>query len=221
MPPDRGVRAGRKAASRARVLAAAARRLRAGGIAGTDVAGVMQAAGLSHGAFPVHFGSKSELVAEALHAAMDETRPRWIEQAPTDDWSARLQWLANRYLTRAHRDEPATGCALAALGGEAAIHPAQLAAAYTDELQRTVAALAGRSPHAVRQAGDLDDAERTDEALALLALCTGGLTLARAVNDEALSRRILRVSRMAAVRLAGGGLSPDSPDPDHSNPRGT
>lgn len=218
-PAIRGSRAERKAASRARVLAAAARQLRVGGIAGTDVAGVMQAAGLSHGAFPVHFASKAAMVAAAVHAAMAETRPRWLEQAPTDDWSHRLQWLAHRYLTRAHRDDPGTGCALAALGGEAAMHPVQLADAYTDELRRTIAALGATAPGG---APDTDETPaRTDEALALMALCVGGLTLARAVNDEALSRRILRVSRMAAARLAAGAPAAMSPDDNHSNSPGS
>ncbi len=203
--PGRVPRTVRKAASRARILAAAARQLRIGGLSGTDVAGVMQAAGLSHGALPVHFGSKADLVAQALRSAMAETRPRWIEQAPTDNWSERLQWLANRYLTRTHRDDPGAGCALAALGGETAMHKAQLGAAYAHELRLTAAAIAG---------GGTD--EQVDDALALVALCAGGLTLARAVEDEALSRRILRVCRAAAGRLAAGAACANSRDDHHS-----
>ena len=206
-PPatNRVPRTVRKAASRARILAAAARQLRIGGLSGTDVAGVMQAAGLSHGALPVHFGSKADLVAQALRSAMAETRPRWVEPAPTDSWSARLQWLANRYLTRTHRDDPGTGCALAALGGETAMHRPALGAAYTHELWLTAAAIAG---------GGTD--EQVDEALALVAICTGGLTLARAVEDEDLSRRILRVCRAAAGRLAAGPAGASSRDDHHS-----
>ena len=43
---------------------------------------------------------------------------------------------------------------------------------------------------------------RLDDAIALMAVCVGGIALARAVADPKLSSRILRVAREAAAKLA-------------------
>src|SRR3990167_9374098 len=52
-----------KAGSRSRILKAAAQQLRARGLHKVSVADVMSDAGLTHGAFYAHFGSKDALVA--------------------------------------------------------------------------------------------------------------------------------------------------------------
>ena len=58
--------------NRRRILEAAARLFRERGIDGTGVDAITEAAGLTHGAFYSHFGSKEEVVAEALRLALDE-----------------------------------------------------------------------------------------------------------------------------------------------------
>ena len=59
------------AANKARVLDAAARLLREKGFDGLGVANIMKEAGLTHGGFYNHFGSKEDLAVEALRAAFD------------------------------------------------------------------------------------------------------------------------------------------------------
>ena len=56
-----------KAKTRAKVLAEAAKTMRAEGVQGMGVAAVMAKAGLTHGAFYAHFGSKEDLIAEAIN----------------------------------------------------------------------------------------------------------------------------------------------------------
>ena len=64
MPPSPG----HSARVRAEIFQHAARLFRLRGYAGTNIDDVMQAAGLTRGAFYAHFASKDELFAAAIHA---------------------------------------------------------------------------------------------------------------------------------------------------------
>ena len=55
-----------------KILKDASRRIRAEGIAGAAVSSVMRDAGLTHGGFYKHFGSKDELLAASLSEAFQE-----------------------------------------------------------------------------------------------------------------------------------------------------
>ena len=57
------------AATRQRIVTAAAAAFRKSGIAGTGLSDLMAAAGLTHGGFYRHFDSKDQIVAEACTAA--------------------------------------------------------------------------------------------------------------------------------------------------------
>ena len=66
-------------------------------------------------------------------------------------------------------------------------------ATYERELRKSLAAICG---------SDDVDGERLDDAIALMTVCVGGMSLARAVADPKFSARILRVARVAAAKLA-------------------
>ncbi|MFC3231108.1 TetR/AcrR family transcriptional regulator [Marinibaculum pumilum] len=199
MPEPRTRRERLKAESLQRILDAGAARLRTEGLDGAGIGPVMQDAGLTHGAFYSHFGSKEELAVAAFQHAFAENRARWIGKGADRSWPARLARLARRYLTRGHRDDRAASCAFSALAADAARAPAPFRAAYADELRRSLNAICDRP----LDAPGLD--ARSDEAIAVLALCVGGLSLARAVPDEAFSARILAACRDGAGRLGGTG----------------
>ena len=79
------------AATRQRIIKAAAAAFRKNGIAGTGLSDLMAAAGLTHGGFYRHFDSKDQIVAEACTAAAEslvgrlaaaaskKSPQRWIE----------------------------------------------------------------------------------------------------------------------------------------------
>jgi TetR/AcrR family transcriptional repressor of nem operon len=219
-----GVRAERKRAARERIVTAAATRLREEGLSGAAVGDVMADAGLTHGAFYAHFPDKVALVAAAIEHALTEGRARWVadlEALTTAEAAARL---AERYLNERHRDDPGDGCTFAALGAEVPRAPRAVRARYETELRRSLAAVTaglardGRRttdgppvddpavPAGARDAIDHDVPPPSDDALAFLALCVGGLQIARAIDDEELSQRILRVCRAAATEL----VTPDA-----------
>ena len=101
------------AETRKRIVRAAAREFRERGIVATGLADLMKAAGLTHGGFYKHFASKDQLVAEATVVAMDSVLEKLAAQPTVNSAVA-------GYLSTRHRDKPASGCPLAALGGELA-----------------------------------------------------------------------------------------------------
>lgn len=186
-------RADLKQESLARILRAGARRMRSEGLDGAGIVPVMQDAGLTHGAFYSHFSSKDDLAVAAFVHALTEGRPRWTGTAGEASWGQRLKRLARRYLSRKHRDDLEESCAFVALGSDAARASEGFRAAYEAEFRKTLAAIG--EPFG-------NDTNHRDDAIALMALCVGGIALARAVSDEKFSNRILRVCQGAVATLA-------------------
>jgi TetR/AcrR family transcriptional repressor of nem operon len=196
-----------KEASLRRILTAGASRLRVEGLDGAAIAPVMNEAGLTHGAFYAHFNNKDELAAAAFRFALLDNRPRWTGQATKESWPSRLVRLGKRYLTMAHRDDLADSCALAALASDAARSAPGFKMVYEEELRKSLRAIC--IPH---DDGNLIDPERLDDAIAFMALCVGGISLARAVDDPVFAQHILEVCRQAVERMA----PPDNASPTHA-----
>ena len=185
-----GTRAQSKRESLDKILDAAARRIRQEGIDGAAIVPVMRDAGLTHGAFYSHFQNKDDLAGAAFSRAITTGRPHWIKPPRGESWRDRLSSLAKRYLTAAHRDDLATSCGFATLSSDAAHASEQFRASYERELRISLAAICA------------GDDERLDDAIALMAVCVGGMALSRAVADQKFSDRILRVARETAAKLA-------------------
>jgi TetR/AcrR family transcriptional repressor of nem operon len=185
-----GTREQSKQESLDKILDAAARRIREEGLDGAAIVPVMRDAGLTHGAFYSHFSSKDDLACVAFARAITTGRPHWIKPRHGESWRERLTGLAKRYLTAAHRDDLSTSCGFATLSSDAAHGSDEFRACYERELRGSLAAIC-----------DGDDS-RLDDAIALMAVCVGGMALARAVADPKFSSRILRVAREAAAKLA-------------------
>jgi TetR/AcrR family transcriptional repressor of nem operon len=171
-----------KARSHDRIVDIAAARVRESGTAAPGVAEIMKAAGLTHGGFYKHFGSRDDLIAEAVDRAFADNEHAIA--AVTEDADDALAAFVEWYLSGKHRDAPATGCGVAALGAEVARGDARVRAAYTEQVKRYLGLLE-------RLLGDADpDARR--QATVMLSTLVGALLLARAVDDPALSDEILR-----------------------------
>lgn len=172
------------AENRRRIVETAARLFRERGLDGVGVAELMKQAGLTHGGFYGHFQSKDELMAEACDAAIEQTGARWRKRLDRDP---SLDTLVSHYLTPRHRDHPGDGCVVAALANDAARHEGPVRASYTRSVRRLIGTVAdslrGTLPGA--------EARRRRKAMAICAGMVGGLILARAVDDDDLSRDIL------------------------------
>lgn len=182
----------RKERTRRRILDAAGRVFRRTGYAGSGVDAVMAEAGLTHGGFYAHFDSKEALFAETVARALGRTA-ELMGSGPDDrEGVAWLRAAVRRYLSRPHLRAVEEGCAMPALVSELGRAGEVPREAFEERLLELLADAEGKAP----PGPGLDPADRL---LATVALCVGGLSLARAVKDPALSDRILDACRKLAV----------------------
>src|SRR5215471_10539005 len=92
-----------------RIVDTAARLFREKGFDGVGVDEIMNGAGLTHGGFYGHFGSKEDLAAEAVARALESAAERQSRFKDLGD-------LVSDYLSDWHRADRANGCPVAALG---------------------------------------------------------------------------------------------------------
>jgi TetR/AcrR family transcriptional regulator, transcriptional repressor for nem operon len=186
-----------KAASHRKIVEVAAVKMREGGTDGPGVAEIMGAAGLTHGGFYKHFGSRDELVAEAVELAIEqgrEGRARAVEGA-ADPLAAFVDW----YLSPTHRDDAAGGCAVVALGADATRSGERVRAAYTGQVEHYIRDLEAALAERDGAAGE-DDPERRREAIAAVSAMVGALLMSRAVDDPELSEEILGAVRASVAK---------------------
>ncbi len=98
---------GHKAATRRHIIDVASKCMRRNGISAAGIAGIMDEAGLTKGAFSPHFESKDALVREALASALDDQQHRLDEDQRR---GLDLEGAIRRYLNRAHLEDPTGGC---------------------------------------------------------------------------------------------------------------
>jgi AcrR family transcriptional regulator len=184
---------GHKDETRQRILDVAARQFRERGVSAAGLAGIMADAGLTNGAFYVHFDSKEQLVRQVLDDALTRREQVWRNLG---DEEGGLAAVIGDYLSARHRDDPGRGCPTAAMVAEVAREPATTRSTFTDRVASIIARIAARMKGPSAQ-------QREADALAIYALMVGALQLARAVNDRKLSDKILESGTAAARRLAG------------------
>jgi TetR/AcrR family transcriptional repressor of nem operon len=172
------------AQNRERIIEVAARLFRERGFDGIGVAELMKFAGLTHGGFYGHFASKEDLMAQACARALEGSLDAMHKAAEGGGGNA-LSAVAAAYLSPAHRDRPGEGCALAALGAEAARHGSPVRGAFTQGVRSLVDMLTRLLPGKSKRA-------KRERALAIFASMVGALVLARAVDDAELSEEVLQ-----------------------------
>jgi TetR/AcrR family transcriptional repressor of nem operon len=182
---------GHKQQTSERIVRAAGRLFRKRGYAATGVDAVMKSADLTAGAFYSHFRSKEDLLAETLDNVFREgskDRPKELEDLKGHAW---IRAFASFYLSKEHRDATERGCPMAALAAEVARMGPKTRAVFEHHIRRVFDSVARQF--------DTGSPDR-ERAIATVALCLGGLSLARAVKDRGLSDEILRACRESATR---------------------
>ena len=184
-----------KQETHARILNAAGRLFRREGYGGLGIDGLTQAAGVTNGAFYGHFKSKSEAFRAAVLAGLDELRLgiNALKESAGKNW---LAAFVGFYLGPKRTCDLGQSCVLPSLSAEVVRADGETRAAYQAELRRIIDAVASGLP-------DGPIAEREDDAIALLALLSGGVTLARAAPDAAFSERIAQAVRRRALAMTG------------------
>src|SRR5260221_2288950 len=96
-------------ATRERILESASSAIRGRGVAGVGVKDVMDAAGLTHGGFYAHFGSKEELLADAFAFACNPSASVPDKGADPAPPAQKLLAVAPGYLSASHARHPERG----------------------------------------------------------------------------------------------------------------
>ena len=119
------------AAKHERIVKEASRLFRERGFENVSVGEVMKAAGLTHGAFYAHFGSKEELQAAAVAYGQEVSLDRLRRSKKKKGKGS----FTDAYLSQWHRDNPGDGCTMAALAQEVARSTPELKAAFEQNLR--------------------------------------------------------------------------------------
>lgn len=183
------------AENRETVINVASRLFRERGFDGIGLKGLMEGAGLTQGAFYKQFTSKEDLAARASKRALESASRRWSAAAaenPEDPLAAVIAF----YLSTDHRDEKMDGCPVVALGSDAARQSSDVKASFETGITEYLKMIG-------RWLGEVDGAEPSGKAMAILSTMVGAVVLSRAVNDERLSKQLLQ----AAAKGVLTGLS--------------
>jgi len=183
---------GQKEAGRARILQSAGRMFRSHGFGGCGVDGLAKGADVTSGAFYAHFKSKADAFREAVVVGLADLR-RGVEQTREQLGDRWLNGFIDFYLGDRRTCDLAESCAAQSLSSEVARASDDTRLAYETELQTVIEAMAAGLTGKPKA--------RREEAIALLALLVGGVTLARAVQAPATSDAIAAAVRKAALTL--------------------
>jgi TetR/AcrR family transcriptional repressor of nem operon len=171
-----------KEEARGKILHAVGRGFRTQGYAGIGVDGLAKEAGVTSGAFYGHFSSKADAFQAAAVAGLVELRQA-IEALRAKEGSGWLAKFAAFYMSTKRTCELSDSCALQSLTPEVARAGSETQSAYKAEMLRVIDAIAEGLTN-----GPL--AARRKTAWALVSILSGGVTLARAVDDSAVGTLI-------------------------------
>jgi len=181
-----------KQKTRASILTAAGQLFRKEGYGGSGIDGLTRAAGVTNGAFYGHFRSKSEAFRAAVASGLEDLRLA-VGQLKADGGPSWLKNFVDIYLGAKRTCDLGESCALPSLSPDVIRADVDTRATYEAELKRLIAEVADGLAGA--------ETQRSDDAIALLALLTGGVTLARAVPDKAFGERIAAIVKQRALEM--------------------
>ena len=179
---------GHKAEIHQKIVKDGSQRVRAEGLKGVAVAGVMRDTGLTHGGFYKHFESKDELLMESLKESFRyiiDTLVRAAEHSPPGEaWKA----IVKTYLRSEMCDHPERGCPLAALAPELArvdkrMKP-QIVAELVNYKSRMLPFMPGRRT-----------ADKERAFFAIFSTMIGAVEIARMLPDPATREKVLGSTR--------------------------
>ncbi len=137
-----------KARNRQNIVEAAGRMFRAQGIDAVGIADLMKEAGLTHGGFYNHFGSKDDLAAEVCNASFAASLGVLRQAVEEGDAPAGppLRRVVEDYLSAEHRDALDGGCPSASLVVDAGRQSEAVQREYAAGVEGYLAGFGGSSP---------------------------------------------------------------------------
>jgi AcrR family transcriptional regulator len=181
--------------TREKILESARRLFNRNGYSGVSIDEIMIDAGLTHGGFYRHFNGKDELYAAAVRQFLCKKAPApWQKQRERSAVTKPdAQRVVDAYFSQQHFDDHDGCCPLLGTASDVERRGEIVKAAYQEVVEQLVKVfedhLKGPRPH--------------ERALALVALCVGGMVLARNVCDSDLADNFRRSVHAEVLRTAG------------------
>jgi TetR/AcrR family transcriptional regulator, transcriptional repressor for nem operon len=179
--------------TREKILESARRLFNRNGYSGVSIEEIMSEAGLTHGGFYRHFSGKDELYAAAVRQFLCKKTPAAWQKRRQPTAKSHAQRIVDAYLSREHFVDHDGCCPLLGTAANVDRRGEMVKAAYQEVVEQLVKVfegnLKGPRPH--------------ERALALVALCVGGMVLARNVCDSHLANELRRSAHAEVLRTAG------------------
>ncbi len=189
--------AGHRQQVRQRIVEGARRLFNQHGFESVSVDAIMAQAGLTRGGFYSYFESKSDLYAEVLGCFF--TDPNWkshwkgveVDLASADAGPQ----IVRAYLSRQHFEDVENSCPMVALPSDVARADKTVKTAF-ETVFKAMVTLLHRDVKNCSQ-------PRQQTAMAIAALCVGGMVVARSMNDPELVDRLREAATSIALELGG------------------
>jgi AcrR family transcriptional regulator len=181
--------------TREKILESARRLFNRNGYSGVSIEEIMNDAGLTHGGFYRHFSGKDELYAAAVRQFLCKKAPAaWQKRRePNAVTKPRAQRIVGAYFSREHFDDRDGCCPLLGTASDVQRRGEVVQAAYQEVVEQLVKVFEDQ----------LRGPRTRERALALVALCVGGMVVARNVCDPDLADDFRRTARAEVLRTAG------------------
>jgi TetR/AcrR family transcriptional regulator, transcriptional repressor for nem operon len=180
--------ANHKATTHRKIVRNASRQLRAKGLNGPAVTTLMKASGLTHGGFYRHFGSRDDLLVEAIEESLQELCDKLVASAESAKSGEGWKAMVKTYLSIELCDRAEEGCPIAALAPDMArTRPGlkqRIARAILKLRQGIMPFMPGRN---------MD--EKAANFLAIFSSMVGAVAIARTMPDAGVRQRILDTVR--------------------------
>lgn len=182
--------------TREKILESARRLFNRNGYSGVSIDEIMIDAGLTHGGFYRHFSGKDELYAAAVRQFLCKKAPApWQKQRkPTAVTKSHAQRVVDAYFSRQHFEDHDGCCPLLGTASDVERRGEIVKVAYQEVVEQLVKVFEDHLK---------EDPRPHERALALVALCVGGMVLARNVCDLDLADNFRRSAHAEVLRTAG------------------
>lgn len=168
------------------------------GFSAVSIDQLMASVGLTRGGFYSYFRNKEELYAEAVASFLNGRGKQWRDEAGVEAENGGLDTvraMIDSYLSSEHLSDIDSQCPMIALPSDVARASPEVRAAYLSLLR----AMSWLFENNLAENG----AERREKALALSALCVGGMVLSRTIDDTALADDLRGAAKQTALSMLG------------------
>ena len=181
--------------TREKILESARRLFNRKGYTGVSIEEIMSDAGLTHGGFYRHFSGKDELYAAAVRQFLCKKAPApWqARRRPTAVGMPRARRIVEAYFSREHFDDRDGCCPLIGMASDVQRGGEAVKVAYQEVVEQLIKVFEDH----------VNEPEARERALALVALCVGGMVLARNVDDPDLADGFRQAAHAEVLRAAG------------------